>query len=100
MGRGVSSAHKKLDAEKEHLLPTIAHDFGFMGKADEKATAIMVSKSSRSLWIDAAAVPCKGASDEYSVEQCASAILRMGHSRFITKSDQEHSIEEVVRKAA
>ena len=98
LGRGISAAHAKLDAEREHLLPTVAHDYAFVGKDDDKVMPVLVSKSSRSLWIDAAVMPCKGSTSDYAVEHCADAILRMGHARFISKVDQENAAKDLVSK--
>ena len=49
MGRGKSTAHKQLDTEKEHHLSTVMHDYGFLGRDDQKAMLMLVSKSSRAL---------------------------------------------------
>ena len=95
LGRGRSAAHKKMIAEKKHALPTIMHDYGFIGKDDQQAMPMLVSKSSRTLWIDAEIVPSKGDENEYSIEVMKSAIKRMGHSKFVHKSDQERALKNL-----
>ena len=36
-GRGKVQEHKTLEAERDHQLPTLSIDYGYFGKADEKA---------------------------------------------------------------
>ena len=78
MGRGRSAAHRHLEAEKKHSLPTVMHDYGFLGKDDQKVMPMLVSKSSRTLWIDSEIVPAKGDESEHSVGVMAGAIKHMG----------------------
>ena len=99
MGRGRNAAHRALDEEKERLLPTVAHDFAFLGRDDQQVCPVLVSKSSRSQWIAAAVVPSKTSTDEYTVSCVVDALKQMGHSRFIHKSDQEPAMKRLKEEA-
>ena len=98
-GRGRNAAHKALDEEKDRLLPTIAHDFAFLGRDDQQTCPVLVSKSSRTLWLAASVVPSKTSTDEYTVGCVVSAIKQMGHARFIHKSDQESAMKKLKDEA-
>ena len=68
MGRGRSAPHKKLDAEKQHVIPTVSHDYGFIGRDDKTAMPMLVGKSHRTQWMSAAIVPAKGDDSSYSIK--------------------------------
>jgi hypothetical protein len=97
LGRGKNTAHSQLEAEKQHVFPTIMHDYGFLGKEARAHMPMLVSKSSRTLRIDADIVPSKGGESEYSIEVMSNAIRNMGHSKFVHKSDQERCPKNLMK---
>ena len=60
---------------------------------------MLVSKSSKTKWIDAAIVPIKGDETEYSISVMKDAVIRMGHAEFIHKSDQEACLKNLKETA-
>ena len=72
------------------------HDYGFLGRDDERCMPMLVSKSSETSWIDAASVPAKGDVGTYSIEVISDHIKHMGHSKLLHKSDQEASLKKLM----
>ena len=66
LGRARNDPFVAQDDEKDKALPTVGHDYGFLGKGARAEMPMLCSKSSRTLWIDAEIVPCKGDESEYS----------------------------------
>ncbi|CAK0857324.1 unnamed protein product [Prorocentrum cordatum] len=99
MGRGRSAAHRMLEAEKSHVIPTVGHDYGFLGRDDNPVMPMLVGKSFRTLWLGAAIVPCKGDASECSVGVMSGQITQMGHSNFIHKTDQESALKALKESA-
>ena len=99
LGRGRNQAFRKLEAERSHALPTISHDYGFLGKDDGKTMPMIVSKSSRTGKIRADIVPAKGDESQYSIDIMAEHIQSMGHAKFLHKSDQEGALKNVMQTA-
>ena len=60
MGRGKFAAHMRLDAEKEHWILMVMHDYGFLGRDDEQVMPMLVSKYSRTFLLCGDIVPPKG----------------------------------------
>ena len=88
-----------MEAERSHALPTISHDYGFLGKDDGKTMPMIVSKSSRTGKIRADIVPAKGDESQYSIDIMADHIQSMGHAKFLHKSDQEGALKNVMQAA-
>ena len=80
MGRGRSAPHMKLEAEKQHVIPTVGHDYGFIGRDDRPAMPMLVGKSFRTFWMSAAIVPAKGDASEYIIQVMTDFLLRPAQS--------------------
>jgi hypothetical protein len=89
-GKGKSKAHKTLEAERDHLVPTISCDYMFLG--DEESTLpIIVHRVHGTKWVSASVVPSKGP-EAYAVKVVTDSIKRLGYKRFLYKSDQEPAL--------
>eukprot|EP00972_Heterocapsa_arctica_P096900 14295636-Heterocapsa_arctica.AAC.1 len=60
--------HRQLDAEQGHALPTLGHDYGFLGRDDAKAMPVLYSKDFRTMVMSSHLVPCKGPESLYAVK--------------------------------
>eukprot|EP00959_Pyramimonas_sp_CCMP1952_P435180 9112480-Pyramimonas_sp.AAC.1 len=49
-GRGRNADHKRLEAEREHLVNTISIDYTFFGGDDERAEPTLVLREHKGRW--------------------------------------------------
>ena len=97
-GRGRNMDHKRLDAEREHLIDTISVDYAFFGEHDAQAKPVLVLREHRARWTAAVPVLNKGGGDRWAVKAVAEAIRHTGLTHFLFKSDQEVSIVDLKNK--
>ena len=64
LGRGKNAAHSQLEAEEQHVCPTMMHDNGLLGKEARAHMGMLVTEDCRTLRIDADILPSKGGGRE------------------------------------
>ena len=100
-GKGKSESHKRLDAEKEHTIPTVSMDYCFMGQVDDdKTLPILGIRDHRHKVTYSHVVPSKGAKHPYSVGQVVHDIDQLGYSKMISKNDQEPAIVDLQKQVS
>ena len=98
-GKGKSESHKRLDAEKEHTIPTVSMDYCFMGQVDDdKTLPILGIRDHRHKVTYSHLVPSKGTKHPYSVGQAVHDIDQLGYSKLILKNDQEPAIVDLQKQ--
>jgi hypothetical protein len=98
-GKGKSESHKRLDAEKEHTIPTVSMDYCFMGQVDDdKTLPILGIRDHRHKVTYSHVVPSKGTKHPYSVGQVVHDIDQLGYSKLILKNDQEPAIVDLQKQ--
>jgi hypothetical protein len=86
-GGGKNTDHKRLAADREHLIDAISIDYAFFGEQ---------FREHRGRWTEALAVPCKGGADAW----VADMVRRTGLKKVIFKSDHEPSILDLKNKVS
>ena len=101
MGKARNIPHKK-QKDKEHLVPHIHVDYGFLGtEEDEEKMIIQVARDEESRALLARAVPRKGLAHVHGAEQLIRDIEELGYKKVILKADNEpamHALQEEVKK--
>ena len=101
MGKARNIPHKK-QKDREHLVPHIHVDYGFLGtEEDEEKMIIQVARDEESRALLAHAVPRKGVAHVHGAEQLIRDIEELGYKKVIIKADNEpamHALQEEVKK--
>jgi hypothetical protein len=100
-GKARNIPHKKLK-DKEHLVPRIHVDYGFLGtEEDEEKMIIQVARDEESRSLLVRAVPRKGLAHVHGAEQLIRDIGELGYKKVILKADNEpatHALREEIKK--
>lgn len=97
--KGFGQQHRAAPAEDETAVPTIFSDYAFMGQDDGKCMPILVLKCKRTKRLAASFVPAKGV-NPYAIKFFSAFIESTGFRRIMNKSDGEHSIVALKKRAA
>jgi hypothetical protein len=101
MGKARNIPHKK-QKDKEHLVPHIHVDYGFLGtEGDEEKMITQVEKDQESRALLVHAVPRKGLAHVHGAEQLIRDMGELGYKKVILKADNEpamHALQEEVKK--
>jgi thiol-disulfide isomerase/thioredoxin len=101
MGKARNIPHKK-QKDKEHLVPHIHVDYGFLGtEEDEEKMIIQVARDEESRALLVHAVPRKGLAHVHGAEQLIRDVEELGCKKFILKADNEpatHALQEELKK--
>ena len=96
-GRGRSQAHRAIEDESRDL-PLIAHDYTYLAEKKDvesgKASPVLVSRCNKSQWMLGEVLPCKGGGNKYNVMILVRFWNQLGHSRMLTKCDQEPAMQD------
>ena len=85
-GKGKSDAHKQLDAEKQHSVPTVSMDYCFMGHDDDdKTLPVLRVRDHRHKVTYSHVAPSKCTKHPYSVSQVVHDIDQLGYSKLICR---------------
>jgi hypothetical protein len=101
MGKARNIPRKK-QKDREHLVPHIHVDYGFLGiEEDEEKMIIQVARDEESRALLVHAVPRKGLAHVHGAEQLIRDIEELGSKKVILKADNEpatHTLQEERKK--
>ena len=100
MGKGKAAPH--FAQSRPDGLPELHLDYCFMSTEDKPLATILVAKEKTSKMLMATVVPLKGASVEFPVKRVLAFLKEIGleNTDVVLKSDQEHSIMDVLNAIA
>ena len=83
-GKGKSLDHKRLDQERDHVIPTVSMDYCFMGKDEDESTMpILVLRDHGTKKTFSHVVPSKGTKHPYVCKQCVHDLDTLGYSNIL-----------------
>ena len=84
--------HKRLAAEKNHMVHTVSVDYAFFGEHDQKAKLVLILRDSKSRWTETIPVQSKDGQNLRFAKSVADKVRRTMLQRLSFKSNQEPSV--------
>ena len=91
-GRGRNADHKRLAAEHDDVIDTVAVDYAFFGGDEQTAKLVLILREHQCRWIEALLFQNTGGQDVWVEKSVADMVRRTGLQRLAFKSDQESAV--------